>query len=436
MRLRGRNRLLFAALACLCLAPDARPHEIPADITIQVYFKPEGQRLRLLLRVPMSAMRDVTFPERDRGYLDLERVRPLLGDAAKVWISDSLAIYENDAALPRPRVVATRVSLPSDRSFVSWEQALAHVTGPPLDSSMNLIWNQTLLDVLLESPIRSDRAEFSLRSGLARLGIRVVTVLRFLPPGGAIRAFEYTSDPGLVRLDPRWTHAAARFVVEGFWHILDGTDHLLFLLCLVIPFRKFGALIPIVTAFTVAHSVTLIASAYGVAPDVLWFSPLVETLIAASIVYMAIENIVGAGTVHRRWITAFAFGLVHGFGFSFALRETLQFAGSHLLTSLVSFNVGIELGQLLVLVAMIPVLELVFRHLVAERIGTILLSAFVAHTGWHWMTDRGSQLTRFRFPWPSLTAATGAQALRWAMAAVAAGAAVWLVRTLLRRRAS
>ena len=66
----------------------------------------------------------------------------------------------------------------------------------------------------------------------------------------------------------------------------------------------------------------------------------------------------------------------------------MQFAGSHLLTSLLSFNIGVELGQLLVLVLLIPVLELLFRFVVAERMGTIILSALVAHTGWHWMLER------------------------------------------------
>src|SRR5439155_4932131 len=137
-------------------------------------------------------------------------------------------------------------------------------------------------------------------------------------------------DPGLVRLDPRWHQAALRFVGLGCWHSLDGSDHLLFLLCLLIPFRRLRALVLVVTSFTAAHSITLIASAFGLAPDALWFPPLVETLIAASIVYMALENIV-APQLRRRWIITFAFGLVHGFGFSFALRQTLQFAGSHLL---------------------------------------------------------------------------------------------------------
>jgi hypothetical protein len=263
------------------------------------------------------------------------------------------------------------------------------------------------------------------------LGIRVATVLRFLPPGGAVRAFEFEGDPGLVRLDPRWHQAALRFVGSGFVHILDGTDHLLFLLCLVIPFRRFRPLITVVTAFTVAHSVTLIASAYNLGPDALWFPPLIETLIAVSIVYMALENIVGS-KVERRWMIALGFGLVHGFGFSFALRQTMQFAGSHLLTSLLSFNVGVELGQLLVLALLVPALEIIFRFVVAERIGTIIMSALVAHTGWHWMLERGDRLRQFG--WPAFTSAQLASAMRWLMVIVILAGVVWLVG-IMRRRA-
>jgi hypothetical protein len=419
--------LLAAAAAC------ASAHDIPNDVAIQSFVKPAGDELRLLVRVPLKALRDIQFPERGPGYLDIERVGPLLPDAANLWIADFIEIYENDVRLPKPRVAATRVSLASDRSFASYEQALAHVTGLPLTNDTNVYWNQVLLDVLFEYPIGSDRSAFSIHPGLARLGLRVVTGLRFLPPDGAVRAFEFSGDPGLVRLDPRWYQAAYRFVELGFFHILDGTDHLLFLFCLVIPFRRLGALIPVVTSFTVAHSITLIASAYNLGPDSLWFPPLIETLIAVSIVYMALENIVGGSTVTRRWMFTFGFGLVHGFGFSFALRETLQFAGSHLLTSLLSFNVGVELGQLLVLVLLIPVLELLFRFVVAERMGTIILSALVAHTGWHWMTERWDRLRQFRFEWPVLSAALLVTALRWLMAAVVLAGVFWLVKTLWNR---
>ncbi|MEO8127865.1 MAG: HupE/UreJ family protein [Bryobacteraceae bacterium] len=371
-------------------------HDIPSDVTVQAFVKPAGARLQLLVRVPLRAMRDMLVPELPGGYLDLEKTAPLLPDAATLWISDFIELYEGGRRLPKPRIVATQVSLESDRSFESFEGALAHVTGPKLPNSANLVWSQVLFEVLFEYPIESDQSQFSIHSGLARLGARVVTVLRFLPPGGAVRAFEFSGDPGLIPLDPSWRQAALRFVEMGFLHILDGTDHLLFLLCLVIPFRRLRPLILVITAFTVAHSVTLIASAYNLAPDALWFPPLIETLIAASIVYMALENIVGGGNVQRRWIMAFAFGLVHGFGFSFALRDTLQFAGSHLLTSLLCFNIGVELGQMLVLLLLIPALDLLFRFVVAERMGTIILSALVAHTGWHWMLERWQILRQYR----------------------------------------
>ena len=318
MRLPFAIRLTAVAFASCALLP---AHNIPNDVTVQVFFRPEGSHLRLLVRVPLKAMRDVEFPQRGPGYLDLERVDSILPDAVNLWIAGAIEIYEDGKPLPKPSVVETRVSLESDQSFATYDGALAHVRGPRLTNATNVVWDQVLLDTMLEYPIQSDRSRFSIHSELARLGLRTVTVLRFLPPGGAIRAFEFTGDPGIVQLDPRWHQAALRFVKLGFLHILDGTDHLLFLFCLVIPFRRFRALIPIVTAFTVAHSITLFASAYNFAPSALWFPPLIETLIACSIVYMALENIVGGATVHRRWIIAFGFGLVHGFGFSFALKR-------------------------------------------------------------------------------------------------------------------
>jgi hypothetical protein len=428
-------RVTAIALAFFILTRSlASAHDIPNDVVVQSFLKPSGDRLDLLVRVPLAALRDISFPDRAPGYLDLARVDSMLPDAATLWLSDFIELYEGDRRLSKPRVVETRISLPSDRSFASYAQMLAHVQGPKLPLDTNIVWNQAMLDVWFEYPIVSDQSRFSIHPGLARLGLRVVSVLRFLPPGGAVRAFEFSGDPGLIRLDPRWYQAAFQFVKLGFEHILDGTDHLLFLLCLVIPFRRMRALVPIVTSFTVAHSITLLASAYNLAPDALWFPPLVEALIAASIVYMALENIVGTTNVHRRWMITFAFGLVHGFGFSFALRQTLQFAGSHLLTSLLSFNLGVELGQLLVLALMIPVLDLLFRFVVAERMGTIILSAIVAHTAWHWMADRWERLAQFRFEWPALSAAQWASVLGWLTLIVFLAGLAWLGSLAFRRR--
>jgi hypothetical protein len=175
-----------------------------------------------------------------------------------------------------------------------------------------------------------------------------------------MRVFQYMGDAGVLHLDPRWYQAASRFVESGIQHILGGIDHLLFLLCLVVPIRKLRPLVLMVTAFTVAHSITLIAAAFDFVPSGLWFPPLVETLIALSIVWMALENIVGVSHKRRRWMLTFAFGLVHGFGFSFALRDTLQFGGTHFVTSLVSFNLGVEIGQIMALLVVVPALQMLF----------------------------------------------------------------------------
>ena len=436
-----------AVLAALLVAGVAiRAHEIPNDVTLQMFVKPEAKTLRVLVRVPLAAMRDMDYPspQRGSGLLDISKADSTLKDAATLWIADDLEVYEEGSRLTYPTVTAVKASLPSDRSFTSYDEAVAHLTGPRLPDDTQFQWSQGLLDVMFEYPIQSEGSHFSVRPKVDRLGIRTVTVLRFLPPGGAVRAFELLGDPGVVRLDPRWSQAALQFVKLGFEHILDGTDHLLFLFCLVIPFRKFRSLVAIVTSFTVAHSITLIASAYNIAPDALWFPPLIETLIATSIVYMALENIVFSGGLNpavgpqlkRRWLITFGFGLVHGFGFSFALRRTLQFAGTHLLTSLLSFNIGVELGQLLVLVVLIPALGLLFRYVVAERMGTIILSAIVAHTAWHWMTDRYATLKQYPISWPAMDVVFWLWVLRIAMVVVAAAGLYWLIFGVLKPRGS
>jgi hypothetical protein len=425
-------RLCALFLALLSVAPSpAAAHDIPRDVTVQVFARPEGQTLRLLVRAPLKSIMDVEFPRRERDYVDLARVEPALREAARVALAGKLEVREDGRTLPAPRIVSVRMSLESDRSFAGYDAALAHVLGPPLDPDTTLFWEQGLIDVLLEYPIQSARSRFAMHAAFDRLGLTVLTVLRLVMPDGVVRAFELQGDAGLVELDPRWHQAVLRFVRLGFVHILEGADHLLFLLCLVIPSRKARTLIGIVTAFTIAHSVTLLASAFGYAPDGLWFPPLVEMLIALSIVYVAIENIVGASQ-SRRWALTFAFGLVHGFGFSFGLEHTLQFAGSHLVTSLLAFNVGVEVGQLLVLAALVPALTLLFRYVVAERMGTVILSAFIAHTGWHWTEERVGVLRMF--PWPSVTAAGLASGIRLLMIVIVVGAVAWWTSAAFRPR--
>jgi hypothetical protein len=421
-----------ALLALAALPAPAAAHEVPPNVLVRAFVKPDGERLRVLVRVPLEAMRDVEFPLDGPGYLRFADAGPSLREAAELWVAGGVTVFADGVRLGDPRLSVARASLPSDRSFGSYAAALEHMHGALVPDGTQLFWQHALLDVMLEYDIVSDRAALAVDPGFAHLGLRTTTVLHFLPATGGERVLQFTGDPGLVRLDPRWYQSALLFTKLGFLHILDGLDHLLFLLCLVIPFRRLGPLILVVTSFTVAHSITLIAATSGFAPDALWFPPLIEVLIALSIVYMAFENIVGP-KLERRWAMAFAFGLIHGFGFSFLLRDSLQFAGTHLTAALLAFNVGVELGQIAVLLLAVPLLHVLYTRVVKERIGVILLSALVAHSAWHWMTERAGDLRQYSFALPTRDAALAAASMRWLLLLLLVGAAALALHALAGR---
>jgi hypothetical protein len=438
-----RRSIALPAVLILAFCGTAYSHTIPDNVTAQVFLRPSRGSLYMLVRIPFDALADTVFPSRADGDLDLPQVDLMLPDAAKTWISDWVDVYEGDSLLPKPRVVETRVSLGSDNSFRSYEDAWAHVTGARLPATVQVYPDRAMFDVLFEYPIRSDRSTFAIHSRLSRLGVTVVTVLRFITSGGPVRTFAYEGDPGLFPLDPGWGQAARRFFLAGMVQILRGFDYLLFVFCAALLFRtrqaeppapqpqaqdlllwrrRFRLRSPI--AFAVASSITLIGSAYGLAPDAIWFPVLFETLIGASVAYLALESIVRGG-----WIPTAAFGLIFGFGFSFALRGTLQFGGSRVLTSVLSYTAGIQLGLCVALAAFILALHLLFQIAPrAERIGTIFLAALVAHTGWHRMLDRAQWLRASQIPWPNLTPGL------WVALSLAAASLVYFGSIISSRR--
>lgn len=424
------HRLLAAAFACvaailLLVAGRAAAHDVPGESRIHAFVKPEGERLRVALRVPLELLLNLDLPKRGVGYLDLAHVEGRLAQAVAAATKD--IVFLEDGRLLAPGHGQGRISLPSDRSFESFDRALESIRGPKLPPDSDVFWNQGYFDAYVEYPIRSAQAAFAVDFHVAPgLRDRLKLDLRFVRPDGTVRAFEVATASGQIDLDPRWHQAAWTFVKAGFEHILDGVDHLLFLLCLVAPFRRIGwTLVGVITSFTVAHSITLIAAAYGFVPSGAWFPPFVETLIAVSILYMAIENVLKPN-LERRWLVTFVFGLVHGFGFSFLLQSKLQFAGTHLLTSLLAFNVGIELGQLLVLAIVIPVLAWLTRQgRFTEKALTWFVSLVVGHTAWHWMTERAEALGNAEWPEPDAWLALAAYAVP---VVVLAGALAWFVR--------
>ena len=143
-----------------------------------------------------------------------------------------------------------------------------------------------------------------------------------------------------------------RFLRLGVEHIFTGYDHLAFLLCLLVATATLGSLVKIITSFTIAHSITLALATFSV---VVLPSRLTESLIAASIAYVAAENLLDFRAMKRYYIT-FLFGLIHGFGFSSVLRE-MDLPRSGLALSLFSFNLGVEIGQVTFVLLIFPLVQ-------------------------------------------------------------------------------
>lgn len=416
-------------LGSFCLA--AWAHDLPREVTVRVFLRPEAGRLQVLVRAPLASMRDVVFPQRGPGYLDFAQVDPLLDDAAKLWIAGALAMEEDGVPLAAPRVVATRLALEADPSFADFASAQARFQAPKLGNDTNVYWTQTQLDAWLEYPIRSPQSRFAVRSQLARLGWRVSTVLRFWPPGTPGRSFEFTGDPGWVHLNPTLADTVARFAPAGFAFWLRHTDSVLLALALLAPLA-FRHGVRAVAALLLAHALALWVAAGPAPGEPLWWRPLADLLLALIITYTAAENVARPGASWR-WGLAFTGGLVLGWTHALAWRESAQFAVDHRAVSVAAFHLGIDSALLLAAAALILVFFWLRRWARPPHLATVITSAFVAHAAGHACADRFSLLRQFDLPAPAGDAAFWAAAARTALyAAVAAGAA-WAFRALWPR---
>jgi hydrogenase/urease accessory protein HupE len=181
-----------------------------------------------------------------------------------------------------------------------------------------------------------------------------------------------------------------RYLVTGIEHIFLGYDHIAFLVAVVLWARRLVPVIKIVTAFTIAHSITLSLATLNV---IVIPVAIVEPAIAASIVYVALENFF-TRNVDSRWRVTFAFGLVHGFGFAGALRE-IGLPTNAVITALAAFNIGVEMGQVAIVAIVVPALIALDRLMAVDRTkpartATLVyaLSALITVLGSYWFLTR------------------------------------------------
>ncbi|EDL48354.1 HupE/UreJ family protein [Erythrobacter sp. SD-21] len=215
-------------------------------------------------------------------------------------------------------------------------------------------------------------------------------ILRVAPLGRSMQVHRLTPEKPMAVIQPRASAAQVwrSYFRIGVEHILEGWDHLLFVIALVLLVGRGWAVVKAATAFTVAHSLTLAAVTLGVAG--LPQRP-VEVLIALSIVFLAVEVARGTkDTLTRRlpWLVAFLFGLFHGFGFAGALRE-IGLPEGEVPAALISFNLGVEAGQLLVIGLALMVLAAIRRARPAAETPALRFASYaIGITGAYWLVDR------------------------------------------------
>ncbi len=239
------------------------------------------------------------------------------------------------------------------------------------------------------APLRVSAAGLLARMSWGHTQLAKVTV------GGRVEEHVLRSgrDAFEVEAPPSWPAQAARFLRLGVEHIFTGYDHIAFVLGLLLLGGTLRRVVAVVTSFTLAHSVTLAAAALGV---VTLPPALVEPLIAASIVCIAVENLVelhrpSPRAAARRWRLGFAFGLVHGFGFAGALTE-LHLSTAGLATALLSFNAGVELGQATIVAAAFPLVAMLRRWPARAPLVLRTGSFAIGAAGIFWLAQR--------LPWP------------------------------------
>jgi hydrogenase/urease accessory protein HupE len=232
-------------------------------------------------------------------------------------------------------------------------------------------------------PVAGALGRVTLRCDILRDVVSTHRTLARIEVGGETREFVFENGRDFeVDAHRSWFASFLQFARMGVFHIFTGYDHIAFLLGVVLVGGSFKTIVKAVTAFTVAHSITLALAALNI---VLLPSRIVESGIALSIMYIALENIFFR-QFDRRWIITFLFGLVHGFGFASALAE-VHLSGRLLGTALFAFNLGVETGQICIVGILLPLLALARRtRFNLQFVRTC--SAFIFVMGFYWFLQR------------------------------------------------
>lgn len=414
--------LVVAVLGVLFAPP--RPvlaHDVPNEFVMDAFIKADGDRLHVLVRAPLEMLLDMRLPKRGPGYIDLaerKRIDEVLG-ASAVALAAEVGLFENGQRLTLDGH-RSRLSVPADRAFASYERAVAHIAGPSLPSSTNLFWNQGWFDAHLEYVIEAADSAFALQMGMEPdIARRLHVLATFLTPDGRQRTYDLLGDAGRVPLDPEWQEAAWLFVKAGWWRMVNGWQQVVFLLVVALPFhRRMRQVGTTAAALAAAFAVSALPVVSEAITQDRWLTTLVDTVVAASVLALAIGNVV-SDSLRWRWLVVGAFGLAHGAALSSGLGEVLQFGDKAMALSRAAFLLGVYAGLAAVLLGLLAVLRGLFHHPAAARYGVPLAGVLIAHQAWHWTVDRLGELRMLPLPQVHVVAAARGATLVMLVLAVA-----------------
>ena len=413
------SRAVFFIVLCLLFATSASAH-FKLNLNVRIlHVEHLSDGLNVYMRLPMPYLVAQLLGELDENglpspapytnnkledgklvhYVDVEQLKHSTDGLALLAMQgldlsvdgedinaevEQFRIYKNGTQPDFATLDDARKSFQVDSMFDSFEQPV--------------YVGDTTIDVLLrynsESAIYNYALSSNLNPGLPDQDETANLILDYSPSGVQVfRARGLLHEPVVVTRSV--LDAVVTFIQEGMVHILEGLDHVLFVICLVLGAMRLKPLLWRVTGFTFGHTITLSLGFYGFVPSGAWFVPAVEAGIALSIIYVAVVAVVpGLQQIKGEWTVVGVTGLIgllHGLGFSFVLQNILQVTSPDIWQSLVAFNLGVEVGQLLIVTGAWFVFYLIgLSGASAAKLNRYLVAGVCALIASYWVFERGT----------------------------------------------